>query len=78
MRFAALAFAAVAIVARRSFARLTVYNILGKEIRTLVSAELSAGVHTIRWDASNYASGMYFYRLESGSLVETKKLVLLH
>jgi hypothetical protein len=59
------------------FARLTVYDILGREIATLLAAELPAGVHTVRWDASNHPSGIYFYRLESGSFVETQRLILL-
>ena len=59
------------------FVRLRVYDILGDEVTTLVSAEFPAGPHLVRWDASNRPSGVYFYRLEAGAYVETRKLILL-
>jgi glucuronoarabinoxylan endo-1,4-beta-xylanase len=56
---------------------LKVYDVLGREVATLVDEELAAGNHSRQWNASNISSGVYFYRLQSGSFVETKKLVLL-
>jgi len=56
---------------------LKVYDILGREVATLVNEEKSAGSHSVSWDASGMASGVYFYRLTAGSLVETKKLVVM-
>jgi hypothetical protein len=57
--------------------KLTVYNILGEEIAVLVDSWQQAGVHKISWRAENLASGIYLYRLETGQLQFTKKLVLL-
>jgi hypothetical protein len=57
--------------------RLTVFNALGQEVATLVDEERPAGSHIARWDAMNQPSGAYFYRIESGSLVETKRMMLV-
>lgn len=57
------------------FTCLKVYDVLGREIATLVEEAKQPGEYTVKWDASSFASGMYFYRLEAGSFVETKKLV---
>ena len=54
-----------------------IFNLSGKEVSRLVDAEQSAGNHKIIWDASNVASGIYFYRLQAGDFVQTKKMVLL-
>ena len=66
---------------RRSVARLTIYNILGQEVRKLVDAELSAGHHTVTWDGSDDAgkrvsTGIYFYRFETEGYSESRKMVL--
>ncbi|TSA23030.1 T9SS C-terminal target domain-containing protein [bacterium] len=58
------------------FATLKVFDVLGREVATLVSGNRAAGVHTIRWDAPSMPSGVYFYRLQAGNFVETKKLLL--
>jgi hypothetical protein len=62
---------------KRAHVRLTILNILGEHIVTLVNEDKDAGVHRIFWNASNYPSGTYFYRLQVGNYSETKKLVLL-
>lgn len=56
---------------------LGVYNVLGQNVAVLINEHLEAGHHTISWDGSRTASGVYLYRLTAGSLVETKKMVLL-
>lgn len=56
---------------------LKVFNILGKEIATLVNGEQDAGNYTVEFDASTLKSGVYFYRLEAGSFTETKKMILM-
>ncbi len=56
---------------------LNIYNSLGQKVKQLVSQYLNAGTYTEEWNASGFASGVYFYRIEAGSFVETKKLVLL-
>jgi len=56
---------------------LKVYDVLGNEIATLVNEEKPAGNYKVEFNASNLASGIYFYRLQAGSFVETKKMILL-
>ena len=56
---------------------LKVYNTLGVEVATVMSENLSAGRYKVIWNASGFASGVYFYRLMAGSFVDTKKMLLL-
>ena len=57
--------------------RIEVYNSVGMRIATLVDQQQSAGFHTVRFNASSYSSGMYFYRLiADGNVIETKKMLL--
>ncbi len=56
---------------------LSVYNMLGQKVATLVSEQQSAGIHQLNWDASGLASGVYLYRLGAEGFVQTKKLILL-
>ena len=62
--------------------RLTVYNLLGQEIRTLVDGQLDAGYHTIVWDGMDdagrqVASGVYVYRMHSGNFSAIRRMMLL-
>jgi hypothetical protein len=57
--------------------KLRIFNSLGEEVKVLVDGEKSAGVHKINFTAPNLPSGIYFYRLESGNSVETKKMMLM-
>ncbi|RNC79663.1 MAG: T9SS C-terminal target domain-containing protein [Balneola sp.] len=57
--------------------KLTVFDALGRTVSTLVDERRSAGLHTIRLDASNFPSGIYFYQLEAGGVEQTKKLTLI-
>lgn len=56
---------------------LTIYNVLGQEVVTLVDRLLEAGTHTVEWDATAYSSGVYFYRVSAEKFTETKKMMLL-
>jgi hypothetical protein len=56
---------------------LTVYDVLGREIRTLVDERQSAGNHSVTFNPGNLPSGVYFYRLQAGNYSATKKLLLL-
>jgi len=56
---------------------LKIYDVLGSEIATIVNKELSTGTYTYSFDGSGLASGIYFYRLESGSFIQTNKMMLL-
>ncbi|MGD8306741.1 MAG: YCF48-related protein, partial [Ignavibacteria bacterium] len=64
-------------VPQNSFIILKVYDILGKEVATLVDEEKPAGFYNLELDASSLASGIYFYRLQAGSFIETKKMILV-
>ena len=57
--------------------QLKVYDVLGREVATLVNEEKSAGNYEIIFDASQLSSGIYFYKMQAGSFVETKKMILL-
>ena len=57
--------------------KLSIYNILGQEVQTLVNEQLSAGNYNVDFNASNLSSGIYFYSLKAGSNVVTKKMTLL-
>jgi aminopeptidase N len=68
-------------LSQREFVTIKVFNILGKEVATLVSENKEAGKHETAFDAASIAgglkSGVYFYRIEAGSFVDTKKMILL-
>jgi hypothetical protein len=57
--------------------RIKVYDILGREVKTLVNELKQTGSYEVQFDASGLASGIYFYKLQIGSFVETKKMILL-
>jgi hypothetical protein len=57
--------------------RLAVYDLLGREVAVLVNEKKTAGSHEVRFDAPGLSSGVYFYRLEAGGFVQTRKLMLL-
>ncbi|MCF7803063.1 MAG: T9SS type A sorting domain-containing protein [Candidatus Marinimicrobia bacterium] len=57
--------------------RLEVYNLLGQRVTTLINKQLDAGYHTIRWNASEYSSGVYFYRIRTGEFTQVHKMVLV-
>ena len=57
--------------------RVTIYDILGREITTLVNEQLQPGTYEIEWDASDYSSGVYFYTIQAGDYFNTKKMVLI-
>jgi len=62
---------------RSGYVTLRVFNTLGQEIATLVNGERVAGQHSVSWNASGLASGVYCYQLKAGDFVQTKKLILL-
>jgi len=64
-------------LARSGEVALAIYNLRGEEVARLVEGEQAAGEYQVIWDASNVASGIYFYRLQAGEFVETRKMVLL-
>ncbi len=62
---------------QRSHVTLMVFNTLGQRIATLVNDEVEAGYHEVRFDGAGLASGVYFYRLQAGDFVQTRKLCLI-
>ncbi len=56
---------------------LMIYNLLGREVQTLIDEQRQAGMHTVRFDASELSSAIYFYRLQTGDYSESKRMVLL-
>jgi len=56
---------------------LSIYNLLGQKVATLVSGRQAAGYYQVEWNASGFASGIYYYRLIAGEFFEMKKMVIL-
>ncbi len=56
---------------------ITIYDILGRKVKELVNEKKDAGTYYVLFDGSNFASGVYFYKIEAGSFIETKKMVLI-
>jgi hypothetical protein len=62
---------------KNNYVTLTIYDILGRKVSILVIEELKAGTYQVDWDASNYTSGVYFYKFIAGEFTETKKMILM-
>jgi hypothetical protein len=62
---------------KNSYVTLKIYNVLGKEAATLVDKFETPGNHSVRYDAANLASGIYFYTLKAGDFSQTKKMTLV-
>ncbi|MBP1648983.1 MAG: Fibronectin type domain protein [Bacteroidetes bacterium] len=60
-----------------SHVRLLVFNSLGQQVATIVDGEVAAGSHQVEFDAARLAGGVYFYRIQAGAYVETRRLVVL-
>ena len=56
---------------------LEIYNTLGQKVATLINQKQTAGTYNVTFDASNLATGVYFYRLQSGNFMEVRKMMLL-
>ena len=62
---------------KASYVELKVYNLLGQEIATLVHSEMTAGVHSVTWNARNVTSGVYFYKMTAGNFSRLNKMLLI-
>jgi len=60
-----------------SHVELTIYNVLGQKVETLVDREMEARSHTVTWNADPYSTGVYFYRITAKDFTETKKMLML-
>jgi len=61
----------------KSDVKITILDINGKLVETIMNNEMQAGSHEITWDAASYASGVYFYKMETGSYLDVKKMMLI-
>ncbi|MBE2228141.1 MAG: T9SS type A sorting domain-containing protein [Ignavibacteria bacterium] len=64
-------------ISNTSNVKLTIYDITGRKVQELINGELKAGTYKAEWNASRFASGVYFYTLSSGDYVQTKKMMLV-
>ncbi|MBM4158617.1 MAG: T9SS type A sorting domain-containing protein [Ignavibacteria bacterium] len=64
-------------IPKQQFVTLKVYDILGREVALLVNGLKSPGEHTVNFDGSNFSSGIYYYRIESGDFTDVKKMILI-
>ncbi|MBN1633034.1 MAG: T9SS type A sorting domain-containing protein [Ignavibacteria bacterium] len=64
-------------IPKSSFIKIIIYNILGKEITKIVNQKMEAGNYLTEWNASEYPSGVYFYRLETSDFTDTKRMILV-
>ncbi len=64
-------------VAKNSNVKIIIYDLLGREVQTLVNDILKPGTYKVAWNGSNFASGVYFYKLVSDNYVNTKKMILV-
>ncbi len=64
-------------VAKESDVNLSIYNVLGELVSTLVNGQMKTGYYEYEFNASQYSSGVYLYRIKAGDFVETKKMILM-
>lgn len=64
-------------IAQPGFVQLKVFDMLGKEIAALANENLNAGMYEVNWNAVNFPSGVYYYKLISGNFTEVKKMILI-
>ncbi len=62
---------------KEEIVKLTIINSLGKEVATLVNDKLAGGCHLVKFDAHNFASGQYFYKMNAGSFTKIRKMLLV-
>jgi len=64
-------------IPKSEFVKISVYNILGKEVAVLSEEKLSPGSYNVKFDAANYSSGVYFYKISAGEFNSIKRMLLL-
>jgi hypothetical protein len=64
-------------LAKESFVQLRVFDVLGREIATIIHENEPVGKHTVYFDASDLSSGIYFYRITAGGVVGSKKMMVI-
>ncbi|MGH2575330.1 MAG: T9SS type A sorting domain-containing protein, partial [Ignavibacteria bacterium] len=61
----------------RGMIRLSIFDVLGREVATLVNEQLKPGTYEVDFDASKLTSGVYYYKLIAGNFTETKKMLMI-
>jgi len=56
---------------------LNIYNLLGQRVGTLINQQMDPGFHSVQWNASSFASGVYFYTIEMEDFVKSRKLLII-
>jgi hypothetical protein len=64
-------------ITKNNLITIKVYDLLGKEIETLVNQKQTPGIYEVQFNGSNLSSGVYFYRIQSGDFMQTKKMLLI-
>jgi hypothetical protein len=64
-------------IAKAEKVKISVYNVLGQKVDELVNNKMQAGAYKVNWNASGFASGMYFYKIQAGNFVKTRKMLLM-
>jgi len=64
-------------VPENGFVKLSIYNLVGEEVNVLINKQIDAGFYEVTFNAANIPSGVYFYQLNAGNFVETKKMILM-
>jgi hypothetical protein len=62
---------------KSEFVTVTIFDMLGRKVATLLNEQKEAGYYDMKFDGTNYASGMYFYKIEAGNFTDTKKMILI-
>jgi len=62
---------------KESFVTIKIYDLLGRDVKTLVKEEKSTGSYSVKFNSANLPSGIYLYRLQAGDFVQTRKMILL-
>jgi hypothetical protein len=60
-----------------AFVSILIYDMSGKHVETLLNKQMNPGSHEVEWNAANYSSGVYFYKLQAEGFVDTKKMILI-
>ncbi len=64
-------------IPRQSNVRIAVYDVFGRDVKTLINKQLNAGSYEIKWNASNLNAGIYYYKIFADEFVDSKKILLL-
>jgi hypothetical protein len=64
-------------IPKSTLVKIAIFDISGKEIEVLINEQIKPGKYSVSWNASNYSSGVYFYKISAAGFIETKRMILL-